>query len=493
MKKEKNLKLNAVMNAVLTMSSFLFSLITYPYVARVLGPAGTGRVLFVHSLTTYFNMFAQLGIPVYGVRACAAVRDNKEELSKTAQELLLLNLIMSLFSFLFLGAGILAIPRLRDEKTLIILMSSCLVLSMIGMEWLFMAVEDYTFMAVRSVAVKLLALVLMFLMVRSESHVLRYGLILTLALYGHFFLNFLSIRRYIRLKPVKGLSIRRHLRPVMTFFLMSFAVTIYTNLDTLMLGFMKGDTETGYYGTAAKIKTALSAMVTSLGAVLLPRASYYVEQKRFEEFRTMSRRALGVVFLIAPAAALYFFLYARQSVILIAGEEFLPGTASLQILMPTLLLIGLTNILGMQILVPLKREKAVFLSEVIGAGTDLVLNLLLIPRFGAAGAAIGTLAAELAVLVVQAWALRTELKSLFSGIPYLRILLALLLSGALAWGFRYFSWRNILILVVSAAVFFASDFLLLYLLRVPALREIISGLSARLFHKNSPEEENKDS
>ena len=122
MKKEKNLKLNAVMNAVLTMSSFLFSLITYPYVARVLGPAGTGRVLFVHSLTTYFNMFAQLGIPVYGVRACAAVRDNKEELSKTAQELLLLNLIMSLFSFLFLGAGILAIPRLRDEKTLIILM-----------------------------------------------------------------------------------------------------------------------------------------------------------------------------------------------------------------------------------------------------------------------------------------------------------------------------------------------------------------------------------
>ena len=194
------------------------------------------------------------------------MRDNKEELSKTAQELLLLNLIMSLFSFLFLGAGILAIPRLRDEKTLIILMSSCLVLSMIGMEWLFMAVEDYTFMAVRSVAVKLLALVLMFLMVRSESHVLRYGLILTLALYGHFFLNFLSIRRYIRLKPVKGLSIRRHLRPVMTFFLMSFAVTIYTNLDTLMLGFMKGDTEIGDghlpWGSAAAARFLLCGTET---------------------------------------------------------------------------------------------------------------------------------------------------------------------------------------------------------------------------------------
>ncbi len=491
MKKEKNLKLNAVMNAVLTMSSFLFSLITYPYAARVLGPSGTGRVLFVHSLTTYFNMFAQLGIPVYGVRACAAVRDNKEELSRTAQELLLLNLVMSLFSFLCLGAGILTIPKLREEKTLIILMSSCLVLSMIGMEWLFMAVEDYTFMAVRSLAVKLLALLLMFLMIRSDAHVLRYGLILTAGLYGHFILNFLSVRKVIRIRPQKGLSIRRHLRPVMTFFLMSFAVTIYTNLDTLMLGFMKGDTETGYYGTAAKIKTALSAAVTSLGAVLLPRASYYVEQKRFEEFRLMSKKALSVVFLLAPACALYFFLYAKQGIILIAGSEFLPGTLSLRILMPTLLLIGLTNILGMQILVPLHREKAVFLSEILGAATDLVLNLLLIPRYGPAGAAVGTLAAEFVVLFIQAFALRNWLRQLFSGIPYLRILLALLLSGAFAFGFRYLSWRNIAVLLASAAVFFSVYLLLLYLMRVGVLRELVSGIRQRFLRKNRPEGENK--
>ena len=488
MKREKNLKLNAVMNAVLTMSSFLFSLITYPYAARVLGPAGTGRVLFVHSLTTYFTMFAQLGIPVYGVRALAAVRDDREALTRTAQELFLLNLLMTALSYLLLFAGIFLVPALRTEKTLIILMSACMLLSAIGMEWMYMAMEDYTLMAVRSLVFKLAALLLMFFLVRAEGHVLRYGAVLTLALYGYHLVNLVTFRRYIRLRPERGLRIFRHFRPMLTFFLMSFAVTVYTNLDTLMLGFMKGETETGYYGTAAKIKTALSAVVTSLGSVLLPRASYFVEKKRFEEFREMSRKALSVVFMIAPAAALYFFLYAQEGVLLLGGPEFLPGTAALRILMPTIVLIGITNILGMQILVPLRREKAVFLSEVLGALTDLLLNFLLIPHFSGAGAAIGTLAAEAVVLLVQALALKDRLRELFSGIPYLRILLAVVIAGGLSYSVRFLPVSGIPLLLLSAAVFFGSGLLLLYLLRVEVFRELLSGMTRRIFRGKAPDD-----
>ncbi len=480
MKKEKNLKLNAVMNAVLTMSSFLFSLITFPYAARVLGPSGTGRVLFSHSLVTYFNMFAQLGIPVYGVRACAAVRDDKEALTKTAQELFMINVIMSIFSYLALLAGVLTIPRLREDRTLILFMGICLFLSAAGMEWLYMAMENYTFMAVRSVLFKLAALGLMFLIVRTEKNVLQYGIVLTFALFGYNILNFISVRRIIHLRPIRGLNLRRHLKAVLTFFLMSCAVTIYTNLDTVMLGFMKDNTETGYYGTAAKIKTAVSALVTSLGSVLLPRASYYVEQGKFDEFRAMSRKALSLVFAAAPAFALYFILYAREGVVLISGSEFLPAILPLQILMPTILFIGMTNILGMQILVPLGKEKQVFFSEAAGALTDLVLNFILIPRFASAGAAAATLAAEIVVFIMQAAALKSELRGLYKGIPYLRILAALLISGALSFGFRFAGWPNILRLLVSAGVFFGSEAVLLYLFRVPVVRDTVNGLTAKL-------------
>ena len=481
MKKEKNLKLNAVMNTILTLSSFLFSLVTYPYVSRVLGPTGTGRVLFVHSLLTYFIMFAQLGIPVYGVRACAAVRDDKEALTRTAQELLLINLIMSVLSYVVLFAGILVIPKLRDERTLIIMMSVCIFLSAIGMEWLYMAMENYTFMAIRSVAFKLVALVLMFFVVRSEEHVLRYGIVLTFALYGWNILNLITVSRFISLKPRRDLNLKQHLKPTLTFFMMSAAVTIYTNLDTVMLGFIKGDAETGYYGTAAKIKTALSSLVTSLGSVLLPRASYYVNNGKHEEFRRMSRKALSVVFLIAPPLVLYFILYAQESVLLMSGSEFLPAVLPLRILMPTLLFIGITNILGMQILVPLGKEKAVFYSEAAGALTDLAVNIIMIPRFGSAGAACASLSAEAVVLIVQALALKDSLKDLFLEVPYWKIAIALVVSGAAGVLVHILPiGGNFTMLLVSAVVFFGLYLVLLLLLKVPILTDFAAELRGRL-------------
>ena len=94
MKEKVSIKKNFIMNAILTVSTIIFPLITFPYVSRVLGPDGTGRVGFATSLISYFLMLAQLGIPTYGIRACAKIRDNKTELTRTANELLMINLIM---------------------------------------------------------------------------------------------------------------------------------------------------------------------------------------------------------------------------------------------------------------------------------------------------------------------------------------------------------------------------------------------------------------
>ena len=94
--KTKSLKLNFIMNAILTMSQFIFPLITFPYISRILLPAGTGKVSFATSVISYFALFAQLGIPTYGIRACAKVRDNKKELTRTVQELFIINVVMSL-------------------------------------------------------------------------------------------------------------------------------------------------------------------------------------------------------------------------------------------------------------------------------------------------------------------------------------------------------------------------------------------------------------
>ena len=139
------------MNTMLSMSSFIFPLITFPYVSRILLPDGTGRVSFATSVITYFNMFAQLGIPTYGVRECAKVRDNRKELTRASQELLLINLVMSVFSYTALFISIALVPEFRSQRTLLLIISSTILLNAIGMEWLYRALEEYTYITIRSI------------------------------------------------------------------------------------------------------------------------------------------------------------------------------------------------------------------------------------------------------------------------------------------------------------------------------------------------------
>lgn len=290
--KKKSIKLNFVMNIILTMSSFIFPLITFPYVSRVLLPVGTGKVSMATSVITYFSMFAQLGIPTYGIRACAKVRDNREKLSKVAQELLIINIIMSMISYMVLIILLFYVSKFRCEKELYVILSFNIILTSIGMEWLYKALEQYTYITVRSVIFKFIALIFMFFLVHKQTDYVIYGGITIFAASASNILNLINAHKFINLKPVGNYNFRRHLKPVLIFFAMSCATTIYTNLDTVMLGFMTTDTDVGYYNAAVKIKVILVSVVTSLGTVLLPRASYYIQRGELKEFHRITRKVV---------------------------------------------------------------------------------------------------------------------------------------------------------------------------------------------------------
>ena len=395
MARQISLKKNFVMNAILTMSSFIFPLITFPYVSRILGPAGIGKVSVATSWATYFNMIAQLGIPTYGVRACAQVRDNKT-----------INLVMGVLSYAVFLSLIFLNPHFADEKPLYLIISSMILFNAIGMEWLYRGLEQYAYITRRSIAFKFVALVAMFLLIHAKKDYVIYGGITIFASSASNVMNFFHSRRYITLKPVGGYHYKKHLKAVGIFFAMAVATTFYTNLDTIMLKFMKTNTEVGYYNASIKIKTILVSIVTSLGTVLLPRASYYVKNNMMDDFRRITKKALDFVILLAAPLALYFILFAREGLLLLSGRAYENAIVPMQWITPTVLLIGMTNILGIQILVPMGREIVVLQSEIVGAVTDFIANLLLIPKWNSAGATAATLAAEAAVFVVQYMALR---------------------------------------------------------------------------------------
>ena len=500
--KQKSIKKNFVMNAILTMSAVIFPIISHPYIDRVLGPEGTGPVKFATSTIAMFAMFAQLGIPTYGIRVCAKVRDDKDELSKTVHELLFINLLMSVIVYAVFFTSLFFVEKFQKEKLLLIIISSTILFNAIGIEYLYKALEQYTYITVRSIIFKFIALISMFFLVRAKGDYVIYGAITIFAASASNVLNFAHSRKLVEYKWYGSYAIKKHIKAILVFFAMSCAVNIYLNLDGIMLGFMLSDTDVGYYDAAVRIKTILVSVVTSLGTVLLPRASYYVENKQMDEFRRITAKALNFVLIFATPLMIYFAIYAQEGILFLSGEEFVPSIVAMQIIMPTLLFIGMTNIMGIQILVPLGKEKIVLYSEIAGAIVDLIINAILIPKMGASGAALGTTIAEVVVFIVQYYFLRKEIdevdiKEAFGTISYWKIAVSLLIACALAIGVKFINLsgtisilevRCFVMLAISAILFFGSYLAVMLITKDKLTVEIVGGVMKKFIKKKSVDE-----
>lgn len=236
---------------------------------------------------------------------------------------------------------------------------------------------------------------------------------------------------------------------------MSAAISVYTNLDVIMLRFMKGNEEVGYYNTAIKVKTILVTLITSLGTVLLPRLSYYIKTDKKKAFYQTVEKAVNFVVLLGIPLMLYFMMFAEESILLLAGKEYNASVLPMIILMPTILLIGLSNITGIQILTPQNEERKVLYSILCGAGVDFILNMLLIPRYASSGAAFATVMAEFVVLVIQCIYLRNMIVTVIKEVSISKIVAALVLACMAGWSIKiYFNAHVFLVLVMSVCIFF---------------------------------------
>lgn len=193
MSKTKSLKLNFIMNTILINVAIHIPINHISLCYRILLPEGTGKVSFATSVVSYFAMFAQLGIPTYGIRACAKIRDNREKLTKTVQELFIINFTMSLIAYVALFGAIALVPRLQQDKSLFLIVSLTILFNAIGMEWLYKALEQYTYITIRSIIFKFIALVAMFALIHQKSDYVIYGGISILAASASNIFNFFHV------------------------------------------------------------------------------------------------------------------------------------------------------------------------------------------------------------------------------------------------------------------------------------------------------------
>jgi len=393
--KIRSVKTNYILNIIRILSSTFIGVFTMPYINKVLGPGSLGKVEYVNSIITYFILFSALGIPIYGIRQIAKVRQNPTELSRNLLELLSILIFMSILAYIILFAVFTFSTSFSNYYHLIVLMSSMILLNNLGCEWFFQGIEDQLYITVRYLAVRIITVILLFTMVKSESDYLAYAVIVILNFGGSNVLNFYKITKYIRKKDLtlKVLNFKRHLRPALTIFLASVSVSIYLQIDNFLLGYMAGDKYVGYYSVANKLLRYVIIFITSIGAVLLPRLSnLWDKDKGMYEYYL--EKSFHFIFIISLPFTIYFYFFAEGIINLMAGSAFYESIITLKILSPVCFLVAMAYFFGYLVLYTQHKEKAYTISVAISALISIISNIILIKLFNQNGAAMSQLISE---------------------------------------------------------------------------------------------------
>lgn len=400
MQRHKSLFKNYIFNMLKTCSSILFPIISFTYSARILGVDGVGEVNFAKSIISYFTMIAMLGMNYYGTREAARLRDDKDKLSKYCHEMLLINSTTTMIAYVLLAVSMISIVKLHNYETLLLVNSIAIILQGMGMEWLYQAVEEYRYIAIRTMIFQLIALVMMFIFVRDVDDVIWYTVASLIATSGSYILNFINAKKYINFRRYAHYEIIKHLKPLLWLFTMAVSIELYTVLDTTMLGFLQGDTAVGKYTAAVKANKMVNTMITAIGVVLIPRLSYYLGQGETEKVGILIDKAYNYTFMLSVPCAVGLYMLSDEIILLLSGSEFASAAFTMRIMTPIVVIIPFNIVTNLQTFIPMGKEKVILFSTMAGAMTNFTCNMFLIPQYAENGAAFATVLAELVGAIV---------------------------------------------------------------------------------------------
>lgn len=448
-----SLKANITLNFINTITGIIFPVITFPYAARVLLPEGIGVVNFFQSIITYIVLLTSLGIPMYAVREVAKYRDDVEKRNRVTIEITLLSLTLCIFGYVAVWILGEFVPQINSQLSLFYVLSLTIFFTALGINWFYQAIEDFEFITIRALIFRTLVVISLFMFVKTKDDLLVYAFVMVGSTVGNNFINFIHLRKYITLKQInwRKLTVWTHLKPALRIFVYNVITSIYLILNTVMLGFMEGDSAVGFYTAGNRLSHIVLSVVASLGIVMLPRCSNLVEMGRTEDFSAITHKSWRFVIALALPSTIGLMLLATPIIYVFCGKEFFAASSVLCWTAPVIIFIGLSNVLGIQILYPQGKENLVIWSTVGGAFFNFVLNCLLIPIYSYTGAAISTFIAELVVLTIQIILGRKYIPFPIFERIYLNYLLASLLMSV-AVLFLLFSITNIGIMLSVAAV-----------------------------------------
>ena len=402
-----SVKTNFLFNSAYQILNVIVPLITTPYLSRTIGATGNGIFTYTQSIANYFVLFAQLGITNYGVREIASCGDNRDKRSETFWNLFAMNLVVGIA--VTVAYFIYSLTIGASQLFIFMIWSLWVIGSVVDVTWLLNGCQEFKIPMVRNFCTRLAGMFFIFAFIHTENDTWAY----VFAISAPYFLNALLvwpfIKHYVDYAQPTWQKMFRHLKPNLLLFIPVIATSLYTLLDKVMLGNMAGMEQTGFYDYSEKISKMPMAIITALGAVVLPKMTEVISSGNTQKAKELVSETMWFMQACAMALAFGITAVAPEFVPVFFGagyEACVPLMGALSIVIP---LICATNVIGVQYLVPSHRDRGFTASVLAGALVNIFINVFAIPAYGAMGAACATVAAELTVLLVQAWLVRGEL------------------------------------------------------------------------------------
>lgn len=411
---KKSIAKNYFYNLTYQVLTLLLPLVTASYLARTLGANAIGIYSYTYTIVNYFVIFGSLGISLYGQREIAYVQNDKSKRKEVFIELVFFRFITLLISTIIY---VIAFMRSGEYSKYYSILIFELLAGMFDISWFFQGLEEFKKTVTRNILVRLTSVFLIFVFVKTPEDLSKYLSIYALADFIGNLSLWIYLPKYFKGVKIKNISIAKQIPAIMLLFVPQLENKVYNMLDTTMLGNMILDkSEVGYYEQSQKIIRVLLTLVTSLGTVMVPRiANMFAtgEKKKITEYM---KKSFSFVFILGFPIMFGLIAISRDFVPIFFGPGYDRVVVLMNILSPIILLMGVSNVLGTQFLLPSKKQKEFTISVTIGIVVNFILNYILIKFFKAEGACIATILSQFVVDYVQVKQVKKyiDLKKMFS-------------------------------------------------------------------------------
>lgn len=445
-----NIKKNFFYSSILTTANYLFPMLTYPYVARVLGVDKIGLCNFADSIINYFLLFSMMGISSIGIREIAKAKGNNQKLNQTYSSLFILNSVTTFIAVAALLVAIFFVPQLYAKKELMFVGAVRLLMGYLQIEWLFKGLEDFKYITIRSVVIKVFYVLAVFLFVQDKDDYIVYFALYTLMVAINALVNVFYAHRFVHFR-FKNIKIKMFVKAYLTLGLYAFLTSMYNSFNVAFLGFTANETQVGYYTTATKLYSILLSLFTAFTGVMLPRMSSLLAEGRKDEFKNLLHRSVNILMMFCTPLVFFSILFAPQIIGILSGKGYEGAILPMRIVMPLMLIIGYEQILVIQALMPLKKDRAILVNSIIGALCGVFFNFMIVPIMQSIGSSIVWFVSECAVLasaqffVTKYTGIKFPSKQIFKNIIYYIPMLIILFP-------IYFYLENVILSIILGAI-----------------------------------------